>query len=96
MNNITVDYKRLGWDQASQWDKIGEELGEVVKAIIQGNPVEVIRESLDVMETMWTHLNMVADDYNINLKKLVEEHDQKLKDKGYLKVGELENETIGT
>jgi NTP pyrophosphatase (non-canonical NTP hydrolase) len=85
MNGITVDYKRLGWDKASQWLKIGEELGEVVKAIIEDNPVEEIKESLDVMETMWTRINMVADEYGINIKRLVNEHNQKLKDKGYLK-----------
>jgi len=85
MNEIIVDYKRLGWDQASQWDKIGEELGEVVKAIVQGNPVDVIRESLDLMETLWTHTNIIADDYHINLGKLIKEHNEKLKAKGYLK-----------
>lgn len=84
MNGITVDYKRLGWNQASQWDKIGEELGEVVKAIVLGNPVDVIRESLDVMETMWTHLNMVADEYGIKVDRLVREHNEKLERKGYL------------
>ena len=87
MNGITVDYKRLGWDQASQWLKIGEELGEVMKAAIENNPVEEIRESLDVMETMWTRINIIADNYGINLNRLVDEHNVKLARKGYLKEG---------
>jgi NTP pyrophosphatase (non-canonical NTP hydrolase) len=84
MNDITVDYQRLGWNQGSQWLKIGEEMGEVVQAIVEGDPVDVIRESLDVMETMWTYINMVADEYHINLKRLVREHNENLADKGYL------------
>ena len=87
MNDITVDYRRLGWDQASQWDKIGEELGEVVKAIVQGDPVDVIRESLDLMETFWTHANIIADEYHININLLVREHNEKLVRKGYLREG---------
>ena len=85
MNNITVDYKGLGMSKAKQWLKIGEELGEVVKAIIEGNPVEVVREGLDVMETMWTYINMEADEYGINIGKFIQEHDSKLLAKGYLK-----------
>lgn len=90
MNDVTVDYKRLGWNQASQWDKIGEELGEVVKAIVQNNPVDIIRESLDVMETLWTHANMVADDYGMDLSIFIKEHNEKLLRKGYVQLLEVE------
>lgn len=90
MFDVTVEYKRLGWNQASQWDKIGEELGEVVKAIVQNNPTEIIRESLDVMETLWTHANMIADDYGMDLKIFIKEHNEKLLRKGYIQILEVE------
>jgi len=84
MFDVTVEYKRLGWNQANQWDKIGEELGEVVKAIVMNNPVEIIKESLDVMETLWTHANIIADDYGMDINIFIREHNEKLLKKGYI------------
>ena len=52
--------------------------------MLLGNPVEVIRESLDCMQTHWTLINMVAKEYGMNIDKLYQEHCRKLVKKGYL------------
>ena len=55
----------------------------IVEALLLGNPVEVIRESLDCMQTHWTLINMVAKEYGMNIDKLYQEHCRKLVRKGY-------------
>lgn len=76
-----------GWTIPQQVRKIGEEYGEVVEALLEGNPVEVIRESLDCMQTHWTLINMVAGEYRIDIDRLYQEHCRKLVRKGYVKEG---------
>jgi NTP pyrophosphatase (non-canonical NTP hydrolase) len=85
INLPTIDYS--DWTIPQQVRKIGEEYGEVAEALLEGNPVEVIRESLDCMQTHWTLINMVAKEYGINIDKLYQEHCQKLVRKGYVKEG---------
>lgn len=82
INLPLVDYS--GWTIPQQVRKIGEEYGEVVEALLEENPVEVIRESLDCMQTHWTLINMVAGEYRINIDRLYQEHCEKLARKGYL------------
>lgn len=85
INLPVVDHSK--WTIPQQVRKIGEEYGEVVEALLLGNPVEVIRESLDCMQTHWTLINMVAEEYNMNIDKLYQEHCRKLVKKGYVKEG---------
>ena len=85
INLPIVDYS--AWTIPQQVRKIGEEYGEVVEALLLGNPVEVIRESLDCMQTHWTLINMVAKEYGMNIDKLYQEHCRKLVRKGYVKEG---------
>lgn len=85
INLPVIDYS--GWTIPQQVRKIGEEYGEVVEALLEGNPVEVIRESLDCMQTHWTLINMMAGEYQINIDRLYQEHCEKLRRKGYLKEG---------
>ena len=85
INLPVVDHS--AWTIPQQVRKIGEEYGEVVEALLLGNPVEVIRESLDCMQTHWTLINMVAAEYNISIDKLYQEHCRKLVRKGYVKEG---------
>lgn len=84
MNGVTVDYKRLNMTKDSQWLKIGEEFGEVIQAIMLDNPVEIILESLDVMETMWTFCCMIAEERGIDMDIMMKIHDAKLIDRGYV------------
>ena len=85
INLPVVDHS--AWTIPQQVRKIGEEYGEVVEALLLGNPVEVIRESLDCMQTHWTLINMVAEEYGMNIDKLYQEHCRKLVRKGYVKEG---------
>lgn len=82
LNLLDVDHSK--WTIPQQVRKIGEEYGEVVEALLEGNPVEVIRESLDCIQTHWTLINMVAEEYHLNIGKLYEEHCEKLVRKGYV------------
>ena len=84
INLPVVKHKELGLTAAYQLRKIAEEYGEVAEAVAQENPVQVIRESLDSMQTFWTLINIIADDYGINIDKLYKEHCDKLERKGYL------------
>jgi len=82
--------KLPGWTAQSQVDKITEELTEVKEAVESENPVEIIREALDVMQTCKTLIEIVLDDWEVegkrmNFDKFIEEHRQKLERKGYLK-----------
>ena len=84
INLPVIKYKELGLTAAYQLRKIAEEYGEVAEAVAQENPVQVIRESLDSMQTFWTLINIIANDYGINIDKLYKEHCEKLERKGYL------------
>lgn len=77
-----IDYSRF--TKAQQVKKIGEEYGEVCEALLNDDPEEVIRESLDCIQTHWTLINMVVTEHGMTLDIFFEEHCQKLKDKGYL------------
>lgn len=83
INLPSVDHSR--YTVAQQVRKIGEEYGEVVEALLEGNPVEVIRESLDCIQTHWTLIQMVAGEYRIDIDRLYQEHCEKLRRKGYVK-----------
>lgn len=77
------------WTMESQLDKIQEEFNEVIEAVRQGNPVEIIKESLDGMQTFKTLIEMVLSDWNVNgrvmsFEKFQTEHHEKLERKGYL------------
>lgn len=83
INLPVIDF--TGCTQGQQIRKIGEEYGEVAEALVSGNPLEVIRESLDCIQTHWTLINMVAAEFDINIDKLYQEHCRKLIKKGYLR-----------
>ncbi len=78
-----------GWTIPGQVKKIGEEYSEVAEAVAQNNPVQIIRESLDAMQTYNTLIHIVADEYGICIDKLVEEHTEKLVRKGYMEGEEV-------
>ena len=74
------------WTIPSQVKKIGEEYGEVAEAVAMNDPISTIREALDVMQTCVTLINMVQAEYNLNLDRLILEHETKLFNKGYMGV----------
>ena len=74
------------WTIPSQVKKIGEEYGEVAEAVALDDPVRTIKEALDVMQTCATLINMVQAEYNLNLDRLILEHETKLFNKGYMGV----------
>lgn len=80
-----IDWRSQNWTPANQLRKIAEEYGEVAEAVAQANPVQVIRESLDAMQTYNTLIHIVAAEYDIRIDKLVQEHSEKLIRKGYMK-----------
>jgi NTP pyrophosphatase (non-canonical NTP hydrolase) len=85
--NITlpeIDWRSQNWTSAQQLRKVAEEMGEVAQAVAENNPIQVIRESLDAMQTYSTLVHIVAEEYRINLSKLVTEHREKLIRKGYM------------
>ena len=71
---------------AQQLAKIGEEYGEVAEAVAKGDLESAAREALDVIQTCCTMLDMIVYfDDEVDLSKLVNEHNHKLFRKGYLK-----------
>ena len=74
------------WTIPSQVKKIGEEYGEVAEAVAMNDPVRTIKEALDTMQTCATLINMVQAEYNLNLDRLILEHETKLFNKGYMGV----------
>ena len=74
------------WTIPSQVKKIGEEYGEVAEAVAMDDPVRTIKEALDTMQTCATLINMVQVEYNLNLDRLILEHETKLFNKGYMGV----------
>ena len=75
-----------GWTIPGQVKKIGEEYGEVAEAVAMDDPVGTIKEALDTMQTCATLINMVQAEYNLNLDRLILEHETKLFNKGYMGV----------
>lgn len=82
INLPIIDYSDL--TLAQQIKKIAEEYGEVCEALMNHRPVDVIRESLDCIQTHWTLINMIVNDYKLDLDRLFREHVQKLRAKGYI------------
>jgi len=85
--NITlpeIDWRSQNWTSAQQLRKVAEEMGEVAQAVAENNPIQVIRESLDAMQTFSTLIHIVAAEYNICINKLLKEHVEKLIQKGYM------------
>ena len=83
--DITVQSE---WTEASQLKKIAEEFGEVCEALMQGDPINTVREALDTMQTCKTLISMVQKEWNIDIDMFLKEHVEKLERKGYLKEGE--------
>ena len=75
-----------GWTIPGQLKKLFEEAGEVAEAVAMSDPVSTIREALDTMQTCATLINMVQAEYNLNLDRLILEHETKLFNKGYMGV----------
>lgn len=82
LNLPRLDYK--DWTAAQQLRKIGEEFGEVAEAVAQDNPVRIVKESLDAIQTLDTLITIVVKEYNLDLVKFYKEHREKLRVKGYL------------
>lgn len=94
MNLPDVDWQSKDWTIPGQIKKVLEEAGEVAEAIANRDWVEVIKESLDTMQTCKTLISMVLEhdlhcheDERIDLDQLLQEHAEKLSRKGYLKEG---------
>lgn len=78
-----LDYESKMWTDQQQLNKISEEFQEVVEAVAEQKPVQIIRESLDLMQTCVTLINMQLDTYGMKLDKFLVEHKDKLIRKGY-------------
>lgn len=79
-----IDWRSQNWTPAQQLRKVAEEMGEVAEAVAENNPIQVIRESLDAMQTYSTLIHIVAAEYDICIDKLLKEHVEKLIRKGYM------------
>jgi NTP pyrophosphatase (non-canonical NTP hydrolase) len=80
-----IDWDKQGWSAASQLKKIAEEFGEVAEAVALQDHTNIIRESLDTIQTCWTLITMIRDEWQIDMDKFYREHEEKLTRKGYLK-----------
>lgn len=72
------------WTIPGQIKKILEEAGEVAEAIAENDPVNTVREALDVMQTCVTLIHLVELEWGIGINKFLTEHGEKLERKGYL------------
>lgn len=73
------------WTAESQLTKINEEYLEVVEAVKNGDPINTIKEALDLMQTAKTLIVIVAKEWGIrSLKRFMVEHFDKLRRKGYM------------
>ena len=75
---------RPDWTAKSQLEKISEEFDEVIEAIANNDPINVVREALDLMQTANTLIEIQRQEYRLNIPKLFVEHVEKLRRKGYL------------
>lgn len=73
-----------GWTAESQLTKINEEYLEVVEAIGNNDPINVVREALDLMQTANTLIEIQRREYHLNINKFMVEHFDKLRRKGYM------------
>lgn len=85
LNLPEVDWESNNWTIPGQLKKIFEEAGEVAEAVAQADPVNTIRESLDTIQTCLTLISMVQAEFNMPLERFIQEHNDKLQRKGYLK-----------
>ena len=72
------------WTVPGQLKKLFEEAGKVAEAVALEDPVNTIREALDTMQTCATLINMVQAEWNLDINRLLTEHQEKLERKGYL------------
>ncbi len=72
------------WTIPGQLKKLFEEAGEVAEAVALEDPVNTIREALDTMQTCATLIDMVKEEWTLDLNRLIKEHHEKLERKGYL------------
>jgi hypothetical protein len=92
-----IDWEGKGWTIENQVEKITEEFNEVKEAVELDNPVEIIREALDVMQTCKTLIEMVIVDWEtpagkrMKIEKFLADHKEKLERKEYLRREELES-----
>lgn len=92
-----IDWEEKGWTIENQVEKITEEFNEVKEAVELDNPVEIIREALDVMQTCKTLIEMVIVDWEtpagkrMKIEKFLADHKEKLERKEYLRREELES-----
>ena len=75
---------QANWTIPGQIKKILEEAGEVAEAIAEDDPVNIIREALDTMQTCATLIDMVQAEWKMDLDRFLVEHTEKLERKGYL------------
>lgn len=73
-----------GWTAESQLIKIAEELDEVREALANHDPINAVREALDLAQTAMTLIEIQRLEYNLNIPKFQAEHEAKLRRKGYL------------
>lgn len=72
------------WTAESQLVKITEEFDEVREAIANNDPINVVKEALDLAQTAMTLIEIQRLEYNLNIPKFVTEHEAKLRRKGYM------------
>mgnify|MGYP000850598891 CR=1 FL=1 len=72
------------WTAESQLVKITEEFDEVREAIANNDPINVVKEALDLAQTAMTLIEIQRLEYNLNITKFVTEHEAKLSRKGYM------------
>lgn len=75
-----------GWTAESQIIKCQEELDEIKAALAIRDDVNVIKETLDLIQTGHTLLKIINADYDsqLNMAKFYAEHEAKLRRKGYM------------
>jgi len=78
-------------------DKLFEEIGEYLRLTGKGmkasgeqgeafaTPLEMIRELADVAQSAVTQMHIIADEAGIDLDEVMTGHEQKLREKGYLR-----------
>jgi phosphoribosyl-ATP pyrophosphohydrolase len=79
-----LDWEQHRWTEAGQVEKIREEFAEVMGAVQERSPVNIVREALDLMQTCVTLINMQVEEFSMDLDIFVAEHKAKLISKGYL------------
>lgn len=98
INLPEIDWQKISdWTIQSQLEKITEEFNEVKVAVAEDDPIEIIKESLDVMQTCKTLIEMVIVDWEtpagkrMKIEKFLADHKEKLERKGYLRRKDIES-----